>query len=130
LSKINGKIIGVGAKPASIVFAVRRSHGAAHLRLWSSGGVPDCVWCVAKYDQVNPPALKRLIANGAQLRAFSSQIMEACYKAAKELHSDIAKTNESFKKVYESMEAFQGAAYPWFGVAEFNYDSFMIRHLA
>ena len=34
--------------------------------------------CVAKYDLVNPPALKRLIANGAQLRAFSPEIMEAC----------------------------------------------------
>ena len=59
-------------------------------------------WCVAKYDQVNPPALKRLIANGAQLRAFSPQIMDACWKAAQELHGDIAKTNASFKKVYES----------------------------
>ena len=87
-------------------------------------------WMVAKYDQVNPPALKRLIANGAQLRAFSPQIMDACWKAAKELHEDIAKTNASFKKVYDSMEAFQGAAYPWFRVAEFSYDSFMIRHLA
>ena len=86
-------------------------------------------WCIAKYDQVNPPALKRLIANGTQLRAFSPQIMEACWKAAKELHGDIAKTNASFKKVYDSMEAFQGAAYPWFRVAELNYDSFMIRHL-
>jgi TRAP-type mannitol/chloroaromatic compound transport system substrate-binding protein len=85
---------------------------------------------VAKYDQLNPPALRRLIANGAKLHAFSPAIMEACYKAAKELHADIAKTNASFKKVYESMEAFQGAAYPWFRVAEFNYDSFMIRHLA
>jgi hypothetical protein len=28
------------------------------------------------------------------------------------------------------MEAFQGAAYPWFRVAELNYDSYMIRHLA
>jgi TRAP-type mannitol/chloroaromatic compound transport system substrate-binding protein len=87
-------------------------------------------WCVAKYDLVNPPALKRLIANGAQLRAFSPQIMDACWKAAQELHDEIAKTNASFKKVKESMEAFQGAAYPWFRVAELNYDSYMIRHLA
>ena len=36
----------------------------------------------------------------------------------------------SFKKVKESMEAFQGAAYPWFRVAELNSDSYMIRHLA
>ena len=56
--------------------------------------------------------------------------MEACWIAAKELHDDIAKTNASSKKVYDSMEAFQGAAYPWFRVAELSYDSFMIRHLA
>ncbi|HEV2627691.1 MAG TPA: TRAP transporter substrate-binding protein DctP [Pseudolabrys sp.] len=87
-------------------------------------------WMIARYDLQNPPALKRLIANGSQLRAFSPAIMEACWKAAHELHDEIAKTNASFKKVYESMEAFQGAAYPWFRVAELNYDSFMIRHLS
>ena len=85
---------------------------------------------MAKYDQVNPPALKRLIANGAQLRAFSPQIMEACLKAAKELHDEIAKTNASFKKVKEFDGGLPGRGYPWFHVAELNYDSFMIRHLA
>jgi TRAP-type mannitol/chloroaromatic compound transport system substrate-binding protein len=85
---------------------------------------------IAKYDKLNPPALKRLIANGVKLHAFSPAIMEACYKAAIELHTEISKTNASFKKVYDSMQAFQGAAYPWFRVAELNYDSFMIRHLS
>jgi TRAP-type mannitol/chloroaromatic compound transport system substrate-binding protein len=87
-------------------------------------------WMTAKYDEVNPPALKRLIANGAKLHAFSPAIMEACWKAAQELHTEIAGTNASFKKVKESMEAFQGAAYPWFRVAELNYDSFMVRKLS
>jgi TRAP-type mannitol/chloroaromatic compound transport system substrate-binding protein len=85
---------------------------------------------VAKYDKLNPPALKRLIANGVKLHAFSPAIMEACWKAANELHHEIAGTNASFKKVYESMMAFQSAAYPWFRVAELSYDSFMIRHLS
>jgi len=85
---------------------------------------------IAKYDKLNPPALRRLIANGTKLHAFSPAIMEACWKAAQELHAEIAKTNESFRKVKESMEAFQGAAYPWFRVAELNYDSFMIRKLS
>ena len=88
-------------------------------------------WMIAKYDQVNPPALQRLIANGAKLHAFSPAIMEACFKAAKELHAEIAKTNASFKKVYEFDEGLPRAtAYQWFQVAELNYDSFMIRHLA
>jgi TRAP-type mannitol/chloroaromatic compound transport system substrate-binding protein len=85
-------------------------------------------WCMAKYDLVNPPALRRLLANGAKLHGFSPAIMEACFKAAHELHSEISATNESFKNVYESMNNFMHPAYSWWQVAELNYDSFMIRH--
>ena len=42
---------------------------------------------MAKYDQANPLALKRLVAGGAQLKPFSPAIMDACYKAATELHN-------------------------------------------
>ena len=85
-------------------------------------------WCMAKYDLVNPPALRRLLANGVKLHGFSSTIMEACFKAAHELHDEISATNEGFKKVYESMNDFMHPAYSWSQVAELNYDSFMIRH--
>jgi len=85
-------------------------------------------WCVAKYDLVNPPALRRLLAGGTKLHAFSPAIMEACIKATHELHDEIAGTNASFKKVYDSMNAFMRPGYEWFQVAELNYDSFMIRH--
>jgi len=54
--------------------------------------------------------------------------MEACLKTAHELHAEISKTNESFKKVYASQNAFMKAGYSWFQVAELNYDSFMVRH--
>ena len=37
----------------------------------------------ADYDARNPQALKRLVANGTQLRPFSTPIMEACLKASK-----------------------------------------------
>src|SRR5205823_3227855 len=60
-------------------------------------------WMMAKYDELNPTALRKLLANGAKLHGFSPAIMEACFKAAKDLHSEIAGTNESFKKVYDSM---------------------------
>ena len=66
-------------------------------------------WMVAKYDQLNPPALKRLIAGGTKLHAFSPAIMDACLKAAHELHDEIGKTNESFKKVYELDECLHEA---------------------
>jgi TRAP-type mannitol/chloroaromatic compound transport system substrate-binding protein len=85
-------------------------------------------WMIAKYDQANPPALRRLIANGAKLHGFSPPIMEACFKSAKELHGEIAATNASFKKVYDSMTDYTTNGYQWFQVAELGYDSFMVRH--
>ncbi len=85
-------------------------------------------WMMAKYDQANPQALRRLLANGAKLHAFSPPIMEASLKAAKELHGEVSATNADFKKVYESLTAFSNNGYQWFQVAEVGYDYFMARH--
>jgi TRAP-type mannitol/chloroaromatic compound transport system substrate-binding protein len=86
-------------------------------------------WMMAKYDQLNPQALRRLIANGSKLHVFSPQIMDASYKATMELHAEVAKENASFKKVNDSMMAFTKNAYQWFQVAENTYDQFMIRSM-
>ena len=80
-------------------------------------------WMMAKYDELNPAALRKLLANGAKLHGFSPAIMEACFKAAKDLHSEIAGTNELFKKVYDSMTNYTNAGYQWFQVAELGYNS-------
>jgi len=85
-------------------------------------------WMIGKYDQLNPIALRKLIAGGAKLNAFSPAIMEASFKAAKELHAEISAKNPSFKKVYDSMTDFSNTTYQWFQVAELSYDSFMVRH--
>src|SRR6201747_2048949 len=85
-------------------------------------------WMMAKYDQANPPALRRLLANGAKLHAFSPPIMQASFKAAKELHSEVSATNADFKKVYESLTNFSNNGYQWFQVAELGYDAFMARN--
>jgi TRAP-type mannitol/chloroaromatic compound transport system substrate-binding protein len=85
-------------------------------------------WMMAKYDQSNPMALRKLLANGTKLHAFSPAIMEASFKAAKELHSEVASTNANFKKVYESLNAFSINGYQWFQVAEVGFDNFMARH--
>ena len=62
-------------------------------------------WMMAKYDQANPLALKKLLAGGTKLHAFSPAIMQACLKATKELYAETAATNPNFKKVLESMNA-------------------------
>ena len=86
-------------------------------------------WCMAKYDLLNPQALRRLLANGTKLHVFSPAIMDASYKATLELHAEVSKDNANFKKVNESMVAFTKNAYQWFQVAENTYDQFMIRNM-
>lgn len=81
----------------------------------------------AKYDERNPAALKRLVAGGVQLRPFSPEILDATYKAANELYAEIAGQNAAFKKMYDALVAFRGDQYLWWQVAEYSYDSYMIR---
>jgi TRAP-type mannitol/chloroaromatic compound transport system substrate-binding protein len=81
----------------------------------------------ARYDARNPQALKRLVANGVQLRPFSQAIMEACLKASNEVNVETSATNASYKKVWDSILAFRHDEYLWWQVAEYGYDSFMIR---
>ena len=85
-------------------------------------------WMMAKYDQGNPPALKKLLAGGTKLHSFSPPIMQACLKATRELYAETSATNPNFKKVLESMNAFTTNGYQWFQVAELGYDSFMARN--
>ena len=84
-------------------------------------------WVLGKYDYGNPPALKRLVAGGAELHPFPQDIMEACYKAANDTYAELSKTNPHFKKLYDSLLAFRGDSYQWMQVAELGFDTFMMR---
>jgi len=81
---------------------------------------------MAKYDALNPTALKRLLANGVKLQPFSNDIMAACYKATREVYEDISAKNEKFRKIYEPWKKFRGEEVEWFAVAENRFDNFMI----
>jgi TRAP-type mannitol/chloroaromatic compound transport system substrate-binding protein len=85
-------------------------------------------WMMAKYDQLNPPAMKKLLAGGTKLHTFSPPIMQASLKATREVYAETAATNPNFKKVLDSMNNFQGNGYQWWQVAELGYDSFMARN--
>ncbi len=85
-------------------------------------------WMQAKYDAVNPAALKRLVAAGAKLAPFPPAVMEVSLKAALELYHDVAATNADFKKVFESMFAYRNDQYLWWQVAEYTNDTFLIRN--
>ncbi len=84
----------------------------------------------ARYDAKNPQALRRLVANGTQLRPFSQEIMEASLKASNEINAETAAVNPDFRKIYESLMAFRNDEYLWWQVADYTYDTFMIRSRA
>ena len=80
---------------------------------------------LAKYDALNPAALKRLAGNGVQLRPFNKDVMNACYKAANEVYAEESEKNPKFKKVYDAWKAFRDDQILWFRVAEQNFDNYM-----
>jgi TRAP-type mannitol/chloroaromatic compound transport system substrate-binding protein len=84
------------------------------------------VWMLAKYDAVNAAALRRLVGAGAVLKPFTVPVLEACYKAADDLYGEIAAKNPLFKKALESVNAFRAEQLPWWQIAEYSFDSFMI----
>jgi TRAP-type mannitol/chloroaromatic compound transport system substrate-binding protein len=100
---------------------------AAYKSLVRSASDMTNVWMTAKYDAGNPAALKRLVAGGAQLKPFPPAVMDACLKAALEVYQEVAAANADFKKVWDSLWAFRNDQYLWWQVAEYTYDTFLIR---
>ena len=83
-------------------------------------------WMMAKYDIVNPPALRRLWAAGAVTKPFPQPLLEACYKATGEHLNEIAAKSIGFKKALDSMNGFRGDHLAWRQIAEHAFDTFMI----
>ena len=83
----------------------------------------------AKYDARNASAIKRLVAAGAQLRPFSTDILDASFKATNELFAEVAAKNAKFKALYDSTIAFRNEQYQWHQVCEATYDNYMIRRI-
>jgi TRAP-type mannitol/chloroaromatic compound transport system substrate-binding protein len=79
-----------------------------------------------KYDYLNPAAIKRVVAEGAKLRPFSTEIMNACFDKANEVYAEMEANNPTFKKIWESIKGFRGQHYLYAQVAEYSYDVYMM----
>ena len=80
-------------------------------------------WVQARYDAENPPALRRLVANGAQLKPFSPELLQAAYKATTEVIAELASRNPLFKKTHESWKAFRDEEYLWFRAGDYRFET-------
>ena len=83
------------------------------------------VTCQARYDARNPAALKQLVAAKAKVLPFPQQVMDASFKAAMELYSELDANNPDWKKIYADYRNFQRDQVLWFRFAEGRFDNFM-----
>ena len=80
---------------------------------------------IATYDAENPKALKRLIGQGAKLRAFPKPVMDACYKASQATYAELSAKDPGFKKIHDAYMGFRDHEIPWFRVAEGSFDQYL-----
>jgi TRAP-type mannitol/chloroaromatic compound transport system substrate-binding protein len=79
-----------------------------------------------KYDYLNPTAIRNLVANGAQLRPFSNEILSACFDESNKVYDEMMASNANFKKIWDSIVAFRKDYYLNMQIAEYNYDTFLM----
>lgn len=79
----------------------------------------------ARYDALNPTALKQLVGAGTKLRPFPLDMMNAAFKAASELYAELNAKNENWRKVYADFSKFRADQNLWFRFTEARFDSFM-----
>ena len=79
---------------------------------------------MARYDTLNPQALRRLVAAGTQLKPYPREVLAAAWKATHELYDEFSSKNAKFKKIYDHWKAFRDEQYLWFRVSELTYENF------
>ncbi len=80
---------------------------------------------MAMYDSMNPGALRRLIANGAVLKEFPKDMMDASFKATAEIYKKYSDQDETFKKILADYMAYRDDLIPWFNVVEGSYTRYV-----
>jgi TRAP-type mannitol/chloroaromatic compound transport system substrate-binding protein len=85
---------------------------------------------LANYDALNPGAVRRLAEGGVKLRAFPTDVMDACWQAANTVYRDTGAADPKFQRVHDAYMSFRNDAYLWWQVAEYPNDNFIIRQRA
>ena len=79
----------------------------------------------ARYDALNPGALKQLVGSGTKLRAFPQDMMNEAFKAAMALYNDLSAKNPQWNKIYADFSKFRAEQNVWFRFTEATFDRFM-----
>jgi TRAP-type mannitol/chloroaromatic compound transport system substrate-binding protein len=79
----------------------------------------------ARYDARNPAALKQLVGSGVKLKPFPADVMNAAFKSAQQIYSDLSARNPDWKRIYEDYSRFLAEQNVWFRFTEGTFDRFM-----
>jgi len=80
-------------------------------------------WMLARYDALNPAALKRMVTASTILKSFPPSVLDACFRATNEHFGEIGAKDMHFRKGIDSVNAFRKEQLAWWQVAEHAYDS-------
>ena len=67
--------------------------------------------------------------NGTQLRRYPDDVLKAAYDSAQKIYADESAKNADFKKLYDSLRAFQQISDIWMGLPEGALSNFMQAQL-
>ena len=79
----------------------------------------------AKYLALNPAALKKLLSERVQLRAFPRELMDAGFKAVMATMAEHEAKSPEFKKIHQDMRAFQRDQILWNRFSEYPFNQYM-----
>jgi TRAP-type mannitol/chloroaromatic compound transport system substrate-binding protein len=79
----------------------------------------------ARYDALNPEALKKLVGGGTKLREFPKDVMAASFKEAMAYYDELSAKNPNWKKIYADYSKFRADENLWFRFTDARFDSFM-----
>lgn len=115
------------------------THIVINLDLWN--GLPPAYRAVLKsaaalmgqemqtaYDSEAPQALRRLVAQGAQLRPFPQDVIAELETAARAVYAELSAQNPTFKKFHDHYTAFATNHFLWWQAGEYAVDTLGIRY--
>jgi TRAP-type mannitol/chloroaromatic compound transport system substrate-binding protein len=80
---------------------------------------------LAKYDALNPIALKQLVAAKTRVLPFSQAVLMSSFEASTVVFADNDAKSPEWKKIFADLRNFQRDQILWFRFAENRFDNFM-----
>jgi len=80
---------------------------------------------LARYDALNADALQELIDGGTQLRAYSSEILDAAREVSEGLFQENSAQNPGFKEIFDEWSSFRDRVRAWNAVNELSYAQYV-----